>query len=137
MGTPVSPETARMVRAMMTGVAKKGGTAKRAAVPGYSVAGKTGTAQMKEGRGYSSTNYNATFIGIVPATRPEIVVLVTFQKPCYCRSKSASETLGVPVFNHQGGICAAPTFRKIAEIVLRYLEIEPDIPDEIPEEDDT
>jgi cell division protein FtsI/penicillin-binding protein 2 len=137
VGTPVSPETARMVRAMMTGVAKKGGTAKRAAVPGYSVAGKTGTAQMKEGRGYSSTNYNATFIGIVPATRPEIVVLVTFQKPCYCRSKSASETLGVPVFNHQGGICAAPTFRKIAEIVLRYLEIEPDIPDEIPEEDDT
>ena len=73
----------------------------------------------------------------MPATRPEIVVLVTFQKPCYCRSKSASETLGVPVFNHQGGICAAPTFRKIAEIVLRYLEIEPDIPDEIPEEDDT
>jgi cell division protein FtsI (penicillin-binding protein 3) len=136
VGRVVRPEVARAVCAMMTGVAKKGGTARRAAVPGYSVAGKTGTAQMKEGRGYSSTNFNASFIGIVPATRPELVVLVTFQKPYYCRSRSTSEAAGVPMFNHQGGVCAAPTFRRIAEVVLRYLEIEPDIPEEIPEEDD-
>ncbi len=132
----LKPDVARKVRAMMTGVAKKGGTARRAAVPGYSVAGKTGTAQMKEGRGYSSTNFHASFIGIVPATCPEIVILVTFQKPFYCRSKATSEAEGVPVFNHQGGICAAPVFRDIAKVVLRYLEVEPDIPEEVPDEDD-
>ena len=136
MGHPISPQVARKVLAMMTGVAKKGGTAKRAAVPGYSVAGKTGTAQMKEGRGYSSTDYHASFIGIVPATRPELVILVTYQKPFYCRRKETSELEHVPVFNHQGGLCAAPTFRKIAESVLRCLEIEPDIPDDLPDDEE-
>lgn len=136
VGHPITPSVARKVRDMMTGVAKKGGTAKRAAVPGYTVAGKTGTAQMKEGRGYSSTNYHASFIGIVPATNPEIVILVTYQKPFYCRSKATSESAGVPLFNHQGGLCAAPTFSEIAKVVLRYLEVPPDVPEDIPEEDE-
>lgn len=136
LGHPIEPTVARQVISMMVGVATKHGTAKRAAVPGYSVAGKTGTAQMKEGKGYSSTSYNASFIGIVPATRPEIVILVTYQKPFYCRSKATAEAEGVPLYNHQGGLCAAPTFRRIAEVVLRYLEVEPDIPEEMPEEDD-
>jgi cell division protein FtsI (penicillin-binding protein 3) len=131
LGHPITPDTARKVREMMLGVAKKGGTARRAAVQGYSVAGKTGTAQMKEGRGYSKTAFNASFIGIVPASRPEIVILVTYQKPAYCRSRSGSEELGVPIFNHQGGICAAPTFSRIASKVLRYMAVEPDIPEEI------
>ena len=131
VGHPIRPETARKVREMMLGVAKRGGTARRAAVRGYSVAGKTGTAQMKEGRGYSQTNYNASFIGIVPATRPEIVILVTYQKPAYCRSFKLSQETGIPLYNHQGGVCAAPTFSRIASSVLRYLEIEPDIPEEI------
>ena len=136
VGNPVRQQVTRQVLSMMTGVAKKGGTAKRAAIAGYSVAGKTGTAQMKEGRGYSSTNYHASFIGILPATNPEIVVLVTYQKPCYCRSRETSEAMGVPIFNHQGGLCAAPTFKRIAEIALRYLQIGPDIPDEMPDEDE-
>lgn len=136
VGRPIAASVARTVREMMIGVAKKGGTARRAAVPGYTVAGKTGTAQMKEGRGYSSTDYNASFIGIVPATRPEIVILVTYQKPLHCRSRATSEATGVPMFNHQGGLCAAPTFREIASVVLRYLEIEPDVPDEVPEEEE-
>lgn len=136
VGRPITPSTARKVRDMMTGVAKKGGTAKRAAVPGYTIAGKTGTAQMKEGRGYSSTAYNASFIGIIPAVAPEVVILVTYQKPYYCRSKSVSESVGVPIFNHQGGLCAAPTFSQIAKSVLRYLEIAPDVPDDIPDEDE-
>ena len=136
VGRPITPSVARKVRDMMTGVAKKGGTAKRAAVPGYTVAGKTGTAQMKAGRGYSSNEFNASFIGIVPATRPEIVILVTYQKPFYCRSRATSEAAGVPIFNHQGGLCAAPTFRQIAAVALRYLEVEPDLPDDVPEEDD-
>ena len=131
IGHPIRPETARKVREMMLGVAKKGGTARRAAVKGYSVAGKTGTAQMKEGRGYSQTAYNASFIGIVPASRPEIVILVTYQKPAYCRSFKLSQETGLPLYNHQGGVCAAPTFSRIASNVLRYMAVEPDIPEEI------
>lgn len=136
VGRPITPAVARSVREMMTGVATKAGTARRAAVPGYTVAGKTGTAQMKEGRGYSSNRFNASFVGIVPATRPEVVILVTFQNPFFCRSRATAEAAHVPIFNHQGGTCAAPTFRKIAEVVLRYLEIEPDVPDEMPEIED-
>ncbi len=136
VGNPITPSVARKVREMMIGVAKRGGTARRAAVPGYTVAGKTGTAQMKEGKGYSSTAYNASFIGIVPAMQPEIVILVTYQKPFYCRSRATSEAAGVPMFNHQGGLCAAPTFSQIARVVLRYLEIAPDVPDDVPDEDE-
>lgn len=136
VGRPISPSVARTVRDMMRGVATKSGTARRAAVPGYTVAGKTGTAQMKEGRGYSTTAYNASFIGIVPATRPEVVILVTFQKPLFCRSRSTSEACRVPIFNHQGGVCAAPVFREIAKVVLRYLEVEPDNPEEIPDDEE-
>ncbi|MGN0846915.1 MAG: peptidoglycan D,D-transpeptidase FtsI family protein [Kiritimatiellia bacterium] len=136
VGHPITAAVARKTLDMMTGVAKKGGTAKRAAVPGYTVAGKTGTGQMKEGRGYSMTNFNASFIGVVPATRPEIVILVTYQKPLYCRSRATAEATGVPLFNHQGGMCAAPTFSQIAWLVLRYLAIAPDLPDEVPDEEE-
>ena len=125
VGRPISVATARKVRKMMEGVAKKGGTARRAAVRGYSVAGKTGTAQMKEGKGYSQRNYNASFIGIIPADRPEIVVLVTYQKPAFHKPRA---------FNHQGGMCAAPTFSRIASFAMRYLGVEPDRPDEISED---
>jgi len=132
----ISRETARRVREMMLGVAKKGGTARRAAVKGYSVAGKTGTAQRRSGRGYSQTDYNASFIGMVPAMRPEIVVLVAYQSPEHCSSYRYHEETGLPLYNHQGGVCAAPVFSEIASFAMRYLEIEPDRPDEIPEEDD-
>ena len=117
---------------MMLGVAKKGGTARRAAVRGYTVAGKTGTAQIPYPRvGYSGTDYHASFVGIIPASRPELVILVTYRKPAFCRRRSER----YEIFNHQGGTCAAPTFRRIAEYAMRYLEVEPDLPDEIPEED--
>ena len=136
MGQPITPSVARNVLDMMIGVTQKGGTARRAAVRGYSVAGKTGTAQMAIRGTYSNNDFNASFIGVVPASSPEIVVLVTYQRPLHCRSKSASEATGVPIFNHQGGICAAPTFRDIASVVLRYLQVAPDLPDEVPEEDE-
>ena len=135
-GHPIKPATARMVREMMLGVAKKGGTARRAAVQGYSVAGKTGTAQMKEGKGYSSVNFNASFIGIVPASKPELVILVTMQKPFNCRSWKLSQETGIQLYNHQGGVCAAPVFRRIAWNTLKYLEIQPDQPDDLPEDMD-
>lgn len=132
-GHPCRPEVARSVRKMMLGVAKRGGTARRAAVRGYTVAGKTGTAQIAYPRkGYSSTDYNSSFVGIIPATRPEIVILVTYSKPVFCRRPGGP----YPIYNHQGGVCAAPTFRRIAEMSMRYLEIEPDVPEDFPQEDD-
>ena len=137
-GRPISAATSRKVREMMLGVATKNGTARRAAIPGYSIAGKTGTAQKSGGRrGYLPGLYRATFCGIVPSgivkknpaddepVPPGIVVLVTLD------------------FNertkyHQGGNSAAPVFRRIATAALRYLAIEPDRPDELMEasEDD-
>ena len=141
LGHPIRPDTARKVREMMLGVAKKGGTARRAAVPGYTVAGKTGTAQIarpkKEGGGYYDDRFNASFIGIVPASQPRVVILVTYHRPFTCRRRDTSEARGVPIFNHQGGVCAGPTFSEIAQFVLRYLAVEPDVPDEVPEDDGT
>ena len=128
---PITAETASRVREMMLGVAMKGGTARRAAVKGYSVAGKTGTAQMKSGKGYSSTNYNASFIGIVPASDPAFVVLVTYQQPEHCSSYKYHEATGLPLYNHQGGVCAAPVFSRITAAVTRYLGIEPDKQEEL------
>jgi cell division protein FtsI (penicillin-binding protein 3) len=134
VGNPITAETARRVREMMLGVARPGGTARRAAVKGYSVAGKTGTAQMREGRGYSRMNYNASFIGMLPASNPSIVILVTYQQPEHCISYKYHEQTGLPLYNHQGGVCAAPVFKRIATEVSQYLGIEPDKPEELIEE---
>lgn len=130
VGRPISAATARKIREMMLGVASPAGTARRAAIKGYSVAGKTGTAQKVVNGKYSDSLYRATFCGIVPSgavvrneyedepVPPKIVVLVTldFDK----RTKY-----------HQGGNSAGPIFRRIAKAALRYLEIEPDRPDEL------
>ena len=117
----ISPRVARQVVAMMVDVTKKGGTGRRAAVKGYSVAGKTGTAQMPEGRGYSSSKYYATFVGMLPASDPEVVIAVT---------------LANPQPKHTGGEVSAPVFRRIANETMRCLEIEPDLPDDFMEDDD-
>ena len=122
IGRPIKPETAKAARAMMRGVASREGTARRAAVRGYSVAGKTGTAQKVVNGKYSDSLYRATFCGMVPAGEPELVILVTldFDK----RTKY-----------HQGGNSAAPIFRRIATGALRYLMIPPDKPDELEDDD--
>ena len=134
VGNPITADTARRVREMMLGVARPGGTARRAAVKGFSIAGKTGTAQMKEGKGYSHMKYNASFIGILPASNPSIVILVTYQQPEHCISYKYHEQTGLPLYNHQGGVCAAPVFKRIAMEVSQYLGIEPDKPEELVEE---
>jgi cell division protein FtsI (penicillin-binding protein 3) len=90
------------------------GTGTYAAIPGYVVAGKTGTAQKPDGRGgYAADKYVASFVGMVPATRPRLVVLVTVDEPHGA------------IF---GGVVAAPVFQQIASFDLRYLEIPPDGP---------
>lgn len=131
IGRPISKEASRTIREMMLDVASKDGTARRAAIRGYSVAGKTGTAQKSSGRrGYLPGLYRATFCGIVPSgvvrrhpddaapAEARIVVLVTLDFDTCTKY-------------HQGGNSAAPVFKRIATGALRYLAIEPDKPDEL------
>jgi len=112
----VSEVNARRVAKMMTEVTKKGGTAPEAAVPGFEVAGKTGTAQKIDPvtRAYSHELFVASFVGFVPADRPEAVILVLIDEP---RG------------SHYGGTVAAPAFRKIALAALASRNIFPDSPE--------
>jgi len=88
------------------------GTGTEAEVDGYEVAGKTGTAAKPDPRGgYSTSRYVASFVGVVPASAPRLVVLVTVDEP-----HSAI----------WGGVVAAPAFQEIARFALQYLEIPPD-----------
>jgi cell division protein FtsI/penicillin-binding protein 2 len=96
---------------MLVGVVQ-GGSGTEAQIPGYRVAGKTGTAAKPEPTGgYSTSRYVASFVGFVPARRPRLVVLVTVDEP-----KGAI----------WGGVVAAPTFAEIAQFALQYLEVPPD-----------
>jgi cell division protein FtsI (penicillin-binding protein 3) len=106
----VSTETANQVRRMLREVVEEGsGTA--AQVPGYHIAGKTGTAaKPDEHGGYSSYFYVASFVGFVPATDPRLVILVTVDEP-----RGAI----------WGGVVAAPAFAEIAKFALQYLEVPP------------
>jgi cell division protein FtsI/penicillin-binding protein 2 len=89
-----------------------GGTGTSAAVPGYRVAGKTGTAQKPDPQGgYSTNKYVASFVGVVPASRPRLVILVAVDEPHGA------------IF---GGMVAAPAFEQIARFDLQYLEVPPD-----------
>lgn len=108
------PKTAHQMRGMMMGVLESGGTATRARVPGYSVAGKTGTA-YKILNGQYVHRYVSDFIGIVPASNPRVIIAVMIDDP----------TEG----GHVGGVVAGPVFAQIAEGVLTTLHVAPDQPD--------
>lgn len=123
LGRPVSLRAARLLRETMLGVAKPGGTARRAAIRGYTIAGKTGTAQKVVGGRYAPGLYRATFCGIVPASNPRLVTLVTLDFDACTRY-------------HQGGNSAAPVFRRLTTAALRYLMIPPDRPEELDEFED-
>jgi cell division protein FtsI/penicillin-binding protein 2 len=103
----------RQLLAMLKGVVSDAGTGAAAEIPGYSVAGKTGTAQKPGPNGYMPGQYEATFVGMVPARSPRIVVLVTVDEP-----RGA----------YYGGVVAAPAFAQIATFDLQYLEVPPDQP---------
>ncbi|GHA72461.1 peptidoglycan synthetase FtsI [Formosimonas limnophila] len=109
-----SPETAIAMRKMMEKVTEPGGTALKAQVIGYRVAGKTGTAYKVEGNGYNKSKYVASFAGLAPVSRPRIVVAVIVDEP--------------PKGNHFGGQIAAPVFSQIVSETLRTLSIAPDAP---------
>ena len=106
----ISENTANTVRNMMIGVTESGGTGTKGAVIGYKVAGKTGTAQKVDPvtGGYSVDKTVSSFIGMVPAENPAMLMLVTIDEP-------QDQTYG--------GLVAAPVFSRIAEDSLRYLDI--------------
>lgn len=100
---------------LLEGVVKEG-TGRRAAVPGYVVAGKTGTAQKLDAAGrYSMIDHLASFVGFVPASQPALVILVSLDTPRGDRN--------------QAGDVAAPLFARIAEQALRHLAVPPDDPE--------
>ena len=109
----VSKRTATEVAAMLEGVLAAGGTAEEASVPGYVVAGKTGTAEKvdEETGTYSTTKYVASFVGFAPAKDPQLLVSVMVDEP---------EGM------YYGGEVAAPAFEKILSFALPYLRIPPD-----------
>jgi cell division protein FtsI/penicillin-binding protein 2 len=110
----MSREVDREVKKMLTGVvADQGATGNEAQIPGYTVAGKTGTAQVPTAHGYSTSDYTASFVGMVPASHPRLIVLVKVNAP---RGS---------IF---GGVVAAPAFAAIAKFDLQYLEVPPDAP---------
>ena len=106
-----NPSTWKTMIDMMVLVTREGGTATKAALPGYYVAGKTGTSQKFIDGAYSHSKYFATFIGFVPAYKPAFVLLVTADEP-----QGAT----------YGGTVSAPTFKNIAQRALLYLNIKPD-----------
>ncbi|HEX7083152.1 MAG TPA: penicillin-binding protein 2 [Gaiellaceae bacterium] len=100
------------LKEMLTGVVDENtGTGTQAAIPGYSVAGKTGTAQKPIPGGYSDTKFEASFVGMVPVEHPRIVILVAVDEPHG---------------DIYGGDVAAPAFAQIAKFALQYLGVPPD-----------
>jgi cell division protein FtsI (penicillin-binding protein 3) len=110
----ISAPTAHAVRRMLEMAAQPGGTAPRAQVTGYRVAGKTGTSHKPEGRGYATDRFVASFVGFAPASAPRLVVAVMIDEP--------------PVGRHTGGAAAAPVFSAVMAEALRALGVPPDAP---------
>ncbi len=108
----VSPATAKAVRKMLEMVTQPGGTATRAQVAGYRVAGKTGTAHKLEGAHYAPDRYIASFVGFAPASQPRLVIAVMLDEP---GGK-----------HYYGGEVAAPIFSNVMAGALRLLGISPD-----------
>jgi cell division protein FtsI (penicillin-binding protein 3) len=106
----VSPAVARELRIMLEGVVSNDGTAPAAKIPGYRVAGKTGTAQRFDPTCGCYRGFTASFIGMAPADAPRLVVAVTLQRP---------------VRGHFGGAVAAPIFQQIMSYALARLDIPP------------
>jgi cell division protein FtsI (penicillin-binding protein 3)/stage V sporulation protein D (sporulation-specific penicillin-binding protein) len=111
----ISPQTARQIGNALRGVVSDRGTAAAAAVPGFTIAGKTGTAQKVDPRGgYEQGKYVVSFTGYLPADHPEFVGLVVLD----------DAQTSKPELNY-GGMVAGPIFSRIAEKAARYLDLEP------------
>jgi cell division protein FtsI (penicillin-binding protein 3) len=110
----VSPAVDEQLKTMLTGVVDEhGATGNEAQISGYTVAGKTGTAQIPGPHGYTTGKYVASFVGMVPVKSPRLLVLVSVEEP-------HSQIYG--------GVVAAPAFAQIAKFDLQYLGVPPDAP---------
>ena len=109
----MAPATARTMLTIMRGVTEQGGTAKQAAIEGYTVGGKTGTAQKVANGHYDASKWVSSFVGVVPAEDPRLAIMVIMDEP---------------QGGHLGGAVAAPIFKEIAEQSLRYLHVPPTAP---------
>jgi cell division protein FtsI/penicillin-binding protein 2 len=110
----VSVAAARKTRELLAAVTMPGGTGRRAAVEGYTVGGKTGTAEKIVNGQYSSTKNIVSFVGFIPAEKPALTILVSLDEPT-----GAVRTAGV---------VAAPVFKEVAEYAVAYLAIPPEGP---------
>ncbi|MGH8528499.1 MAG: peptidoglycan D,D-transpeptidase FtsI family protein [Nevskiales bacterium] len=111
----LSVSTARELRRMLETVISPKGTARRAAVEGYRIAGKTGTVhKVAPGGGYLGRSYQSLFVGMVPAERPRLVAVIMIDEP------NAGQ--------HYGGAVAAPVFAKIMQRALRAMRVPPEMP---------
>jgi cell division protein FtsI (penicillin-binding protein 3) len=110
----IAPATARAVRRMLEMAVAPGGTAPRAQIQGYRVAGKTGTAHKLEGGSYAPNKYISTFIGFAPASAPRVIVAVLIDEP--------------RAGQYYGGAVAAPVFAQIMSGSLRFMAVPPDAP---------
>lgn len=110
----VSADTAATLTGIMEGVVgDPRGTATRARIPGYTIAGKTGTAAKLVNGRYSTTDYNASFVGFIPSRNPVVAIIVVTDAP--------------HVHPNTGGWVSAPVFKRIAEATLRYLGVGPSV----------
>jgi len=105
----MKPETARKMRAALQKVTEVGGTATLGAVPGYKVAGKTGTAKRHNpnGRGYLNNSYTVSFVGMLPADKPAFVCIVVIDDPRTDKVTRFGGTIAAPVFGHIAARAAA------------------------------
>jgi cell division protein FtsI (penicillin-binding protein 3) len=113
----INPNTVATLTTIMEGVVERG-TAKAAQIPGYTIAGKTGTAAKLVNGDYSHSDYNASFVGFVPSRNPAVAIIVVTDSP------HAGPTTG--------GAVSAPVFKRIAEATLQYLGIPRSIDPEPP-----
>ncbi|HEY7790896.1 MAG TPA: penicillin-binding protein [Vicinamibacterales bacterium] len=108
----ISAQTAATLVPIMEGVVDRG-TAKAAQIPGYTIAGKTGTAAKLVNGHYSKSDYNASFVGFLPSRNPALAILVVIDSP--------------HGHGYYGGSVSAPVFKQIAEAALQYLGVGPTI----------
>jgi cell division protein FtsI (penicillin-binding protein 3) len=110
----ISADTAHAVRKMLEMVVQPGGTAPRAQVTGFRVAGKTGTAHKLDGASYAPNKYVSSFIGFAPASDPQLIIAVMIDEPS--------------TGQYYGGTVAAPVFSNVMAGTLRLLDVKPDAP---------
>lgn len=123
LGRPLSPAAARRMQHLLARVTEEGGTGTKARVEGYTVAGKTGTAQKirpaSEGGGYYAKNFTSSFVGFLPVENPEIGIIVVADDP-------GEYTDSGRKIKYYGGTVCGPAFKEIAEFAVRYLRIAPE-----------